>query len=995
MAPAGKDAPKGTDHGEIRQAIDQAKLEAYLSKNISHITLPIEIKQFKFGQSNPTYFITDAKKVKYVLRKKPPGKLVSKTAHAVEREYKVIKAVGEASRKADKATVPVPEVYCLCEDNDVIGTPFYVMQFLEGRIFTDVRIPELKSKEERSKCWESVIRTLAALHALKPNDIGLSDYGSQKDFYPRQIKSLARVSHAQAAIEHKDTGDAVGDIPNLDWLLKWYSENCPLGETTIVHGDFKLDNMIFHPTKPEVIGVLDWELSTLGHPLSDLSNLLQPFYIPSDSGSDIVVGFRDLEPKDLPIPDAETLMKLYCKSVGRSYPIKGWSAAVSFSFFRLSVIMQGIAARAARGQASSEKASLYANAFGPVGLLAADTIQRSKKFSKLQPQARRKTSAGRWWASCNGWITSYLHVKSLTHDQKALNVLRAFEGEARRLSETNDALVRLQRSLKTSRIFSEQSTCLTDSNVQSVRSVQRAKTANNTGANAISKAAPIQAAGVPIAPTGKVIASPQSFAFLSNGTMVNGTAFNGQMLSVSLECASSLKTSQISIQHRRKEAQFFLAYQLWNFLYTLVGLYFRSVPHLTSAFLMQGFVLLASFATSVETDSDARAFARLVQTHCGGANVLKGLGFALNDINRDLMLSHSIALLFAIALSIKLMPDYSAAYTSIGRPHRANRAIKIRMTLDAIVWQDFFMILAFLFAWAAELSEAGILIDKPSDFVSLVINAYESGQLLFAIVHLPMSALAYFGVYSKKPLFIASKGIAQFVYLVNTLVAVLFIIPRYFEAWYFLQILGILTAVFNALTILFITGYLTAIQDIPHDFKNEMDLPWNSVAFANEDKYDHEKASQDPAWSSADMMRAMGASPQSRGQGVLPAISEEDQPTIRNSTTHVDGKEGSQRQSVASIKTTATDPDALFYFSKWKGSQRMSRLTMPSPAVRRSVASEFSIGAFGLRTTPEEVLDAYWSSTDTDTSTTSSSTSRPCLGPKRGDNRSCLRCAWV
>ena len=219
------------------------------------ISLPIQTKQFKFGQSNPTYFLIDAKGIEYVMRKKPPGKLLSHTAHAIEREYRIIKAIGEHT------DVPVPKVYCLCMDETILGTPFYVMEFIDGRIYSDVRLPDIKSEEERRECWQSAISTLAKLHLVDPIKIGLSDYGSHEDFYPRQIRSLGRVSQAQAKV----SADAktVGQISDIDWLLKWYERKVPTGELCVVHGDYKIDNLIFHPTESRVIGVLDWELSTL------------------------------------------------------------------------------------------------------------------------------------------------------------------------------------------------------------------------------------------------------------------------------------------------------------------------------------------------------------------------------------------------------------------------------------------------------------------------------------------------------------------------------------------------------------------------------------------------------------------------------------------------------------------------------------------------------------------------------------------------------------
>lgn len=323
----------------------------------------MKIKQFSHGQSNPTYFLTDDNGKRYVLRKKPPGQLISKTAHAVEREYRIIKAVGENS------DVPVPKVYCLCEDNDVVGTPFYIMEFLDGRIFTNLRLPEL-SPEERRLCWKSIIDTIVKLHSIDYKKIGLGDYGRAGGFYSRQIKSLGTVSKAQAAVKDEESGEVVGEIPELERLLDWFKRNQVSDQTTIVHGDYKMDNVVFHKTEPRVIGVLDWELSTIGHPYSDLGNLFQHYYLPPWGEDTSMVGLKGLPESEIPGPPVEQLMRWYCEGRGLEYPIKNWMFCVSFSFFRLSVILQGIAARVARKQASSASAKRHSMMFEPLGYLA-------------------------------------------------------------------------------------------------------------------------------------------------------------------------------------------------------------------------------------------------------------------------------------------------------------------------------------------------------------------------------------------------------------------------------------------------------------------------------------------------------------------------------------------------------------------------------------------------------------------------------------------------
>ncbi|KAI8069039.1 kinase-like domain-containing protein [Gilbertella persicaria] len=351
--------------------IDTKSLESYLLKQIPGFSVPLHISQFNHGQSNPTYLLKDNNQQQYVLRKKPPGSLISKTAHAVEREYRIIRALGE------NTNVPVPKVYALCEDHSVIGTPFYVMEFLKGRIFDDIQMLDIPS-EERRLCWFSAVETLAKLHAVDFKAIGLSDYGKDSGFYTRQMKSLLNVSETQAAVVDQDTKKAVGSIPRLNEMLAWFKRNQVKDQATLVHGDFKIDNLIFHPTEPKVIGILDWELSTIGHPLSDLSNLLQPFYIPREHG---LVGLKGM--KELPIPNAEELMQSYCSQLDTvPYPIQNWPFAVAFSFFRLSVIAQGIAARVARKQASSAKAKLHAEKFKPVAYLALEIMDQGDLDSK-------------------------------------------------------------------------------------------------------------------------------------------------------------------------------------------------------------------------------------------------------------------------------------------------------------------------------------------------------------------------------------------------------------------------------------------------------------------------------------------------------------------------------------------------------------------------------------------------------------------------------------
>ncbi|KAJ0349011.1 hypothetical protein COL154_005170 [Colletotrichum chrysophilum] len=362
--------------GRVRHPIDQAALERYIEKNVPEIKTPIEIKQFGFGQSNPTYQLTSATSTRYVLRKKPPGKLLSKAAHKVEREHRIIHAL-------EPTDVPVPRALCLCEDDAVVGTPFYIMEFLDGRIFEDAAMPEVVDPAERKALWRAATQTLARLHRVDPKSVGLEGYGKRDGFYDRQIATWTTICESQAAAEDRETGERVGDLPHFGEMIGFFEDKAaqPRDRGTLIHGDFKIDNIVFHKTEARVIGVLDWEMSTVGHPLSDLCNFLTPYFTASRGNSGVYAHEGFLAGATPGLPSVEEIVGWYGAEAGWDpAPELNWGMA--FNVFRLSAVLQGIAARAAQGQASSEQAKRYAVTRGPLAEFAWELVGRSMEQGK-------------------------------------------------------------------------------------------------------------------------------------------------------------------------------------------------------------------------------------------------------------------------------------------------------------------------------------------------------------------------------------------------------------------------------------------------------------------------------------------------------------------------------------------------------------------------------------------------------------------------------------
>jgi aminoglycoside phosphotransferase (APT) family kinase protein len=313
--------------------LDFGALDAWLRANVADYGGPLSIEQFKGGQSNPTYKLITPGKT-YVLRKQPPGPLL-KGAHALDREARVLAALSRAG-------FPVAAVHGLCNDPAVIGTIFYVMDMVEGRIFWDAALPGV-SPPERAALFDAMNATIADLHSIDYAAAGLADYGRPGNYFERQIARWSR--------QYLEDAEA-GRDRYMDRLVEWLPAHIPPGEeTSIVHGDFRIDNLIFHPTQPRVLAVLDWELSTLGHPGADFAYHAMMYRMPPH----IVAGLGGSEPTALGIADEEAYLAAYCRRRGLA-DMPGYDFYVAFNFFRLAAIFHGIKGRVIRGNASSAQA---------------------------------------------------------------------------------------------------------------------------------------------------------------------------------------------------------------------------------------------------------------------------------------------------------------------------------------------------------------------------------------------------------------------------------------------------------------------------------------------------------------------------------------------------------------------------------------------------------------------------------------------------------------
>ena len=317
-----------------RHRFDTARLTDYLNAQLPDFVGPVTVKQFEGGQSNPTYLLTTAG-ARYVMRSKPgPVAKLLPSAHAIEREFRVMRALAAQG-------IPVPEVLLLCEDESVIGRAFYLMAYVEGRTFWEQSLPGLVPAE-RAAIYNEMNRVLAALHSVDVEQAGLADFGKAGNYFSRQI---GRWSKQYLASE-------TTPIPAMNRLIDWLPQHVPQGEeTAVVHGDYRMDNLILHPREPRVIAILDWELSTLGHPLADFSYHCMSWHIPPGAFR----GIAGLDHKALGIPSEADYIARYCERTGRG-TIDHWNFYLAYNLFRIAAILQGVYKRATEGIASSDRA---------------------------------------------------------------------------------------------------------------------------------------------------------------------------------------------------------------------------------------------------------------------------------------------------------------------------------------------------------------------------------------------------------------------------------------------------------------------------------------------------------------------------------------------------------------------------------------------------------------------------------------------------------------
>ncbi|WKT59438.1 phosphotransferase [Microbulbifer thermotolerans] len=340
-----------------RDAVAQLPLESlekYLATHIDGFRGPLSVRKFSGGQSNPTFKLEAASGL-YVLRRQPPGKLL-KSAHAVDREFRVMRALADTD-------VPVPRVMHLCEDPTLIGSLFFVMEYCEGRIFWHADLPEVDERQ-RTAIYDEMNRVLAALHSVDIESVGLSDYGRPGNYFERQFERWRGQYRASE----------LSRIGAMESLMAWLAKNLPEddGRVALVHGDYRLDNIMFHHREARAVALLDWELSTLGHPFADLAYQCMQMRMPADGGK--ISGLMGLDRAALGIPSEREYVARYCERMGIG-GIDNWAFYLAFSFFRLAAIIQGVAKRAQDGNASNKNAATLGRLVEPVALMALDIIE--------------------------------------------------------------------------------------------------------------------------------------------------------------------------------------------------------------------------------------------------------------------------------------------------------------------------------------------------------------------------------------------------------------------------------------------------------------------------------------------------------------------------------------------------------------------------------------------------------------------------------------------
>jgi aminoglycoside phosphotransferase (APT) family kinase protein len=339
------------------EMLDEAVLAKYLEAAVAGFRGPLTVSKFPGGQSNPTFRV-DADSGTYVLRRQPPGKLL-KSAHAVDREFRVLAALRETE-------VPVAEVYHLCEDTSVIGSMFYLMEFCDGNIYWDPALGEIKDRDTRAAMYEQMAKTLASIHRVDIEAAGLADYGRPGNYFERQVGRWTKQYRASE----------LDKIDAMDELIAWLGANMPAddGQIALVHGDFRLDNLMFAQDNSGVLAVLDWELSTLGHPYADLAYQCMAMRLPaSEQQQKAPSGLAGLDLQALGLPSEEEYVGKYCQYMGIDR-IENWDFYLAFGFFRVAAISQGVAKRAVQGNASNASARDAGDMVGPLASMALDIV---------------------------------------------------------------------------------------------------------------------------------------------------------------------------------------------------------------------------------------------------------------------------------------------------------------------------------------------------------------------------------------------------------------------------------------------------------------------------------------------------------------------------------------------------------------------------------------------------------------------------------------------